>query len=112
MFRESQEIGQYKLIRKLGKGGFGEVWLAEKRSQFVTKRVAVKLPLDDQVNFEAIRQEATLWEQASGHANVLPIIDADVYDGQVVIVSEYADGGLVNQAAKNAPSVKVNVLPV
>ncbi len=101
MFRESQEIGQYKLIRKLGKGGFGEVWLAEKRSQFVTKRVAVKLPLDDQVNFEAIRQEATLWEQASGHANVLPIIDADVYDGQVVIVSEYADGGSLADRLKN-----------
>jgi serine/threonine protein kinase len=93
MFRAGQQIGVYVLIGKLGKGGFGEVWLAEKRSQFITKKVAVKLPLDEQVNFDAIRQEATLWEQASGHPNVLPIIDADVYDGQVVIVSEYADGG-------------------
>ncbi|MBS1792275.1 MAG: WG repeat-containing protein [Acidobacteria bacterium] len=93
MFREGLQIGVYTLIGKLGKGGFGEVWLAEKRSPFVTKKVAVKLPLDEQVNFEAIRQEATLWEQASGHPNVLPIIDADVYDGQVVIVSEYAEGG-------------------
>ena len=109
MFRESQEIGQYKLIRKLGKGGFGEVWLAEKRSQFVTKRVAVKLPLDDQVNFEAIRQEATLWEQASGHANVLPIIDADVYDGQVVIVSEYADGGSLADILKTQGNLSVKL---
>ncbi len=93
MFREGSQIGPYTLIRKLGRGGFGEVWLAEKRSQFVTKKVAVKLPHEEQVNFDAIHQEATLWEQASGHPNVLPIIDADVYDGQVVIVSEYADGG-------------------
>lgn len=93
MLHQGQQIGAYTLIHRIGRGGFGEVWLAEKRSQFFTKKVAIKLPLDEQVDFEAIRQEATLWEQASGHANVLPIIDADVYDGQVVIVSEYADGG-------------------
>jgi len=93
MFRADQQIGSYTLIAKLGRGGFGEVWLAEKRSQLVTKKVALKLPHEDQVNIDAIRQEAELWEQASGHANVLPIIDADVIDGQVVIVSEFADGG-------------------
>lgn len=93
MFQEKQKIGPYTLIRKLARGGFGEVWLAEKESQFVTKKVAVKLPHNKQIEFDAIRQEATLWEQASGHPNVLPLIDADVYDGQVAIVSEYADGG-------------------
>ena len=90
MFRTGQQIGNYTLLNKLGKGGFSEVWLAEKRSQFVTKKVAVKLPLDEQVNFDAICEEAELWEQAGEHANVLPIIDADVVDGQVVIVSKYA----------------------
>ncbi len=93
MFSTGQQIGSYTLLSTLGKGGFGEVWLAEKRSQLITKKVAIKLPLEDQVNLEAIRQEAELWEQASGHANVLPIIDADIVSGQVIIVSEYADGG-------------------
>lgn len=93
MFQEGQQIGFYTLVKKLAEGGFGEVWLAEKQSEFVTRRVAIKLPHDAQVDFGAIRQEATLWEQASGHPNVLPLIDADVYDGQVAIVSEYADGG-------------------
>lgn len=100
MFQAGSQIGSYTLISKLGRGGFGEVWLAEKRSQFVTKKVAVKLPLDEQVNFDAIRQEAELWEQASGHPNVLPIIDADVVDGQVLIVSEYADGGSLHDKIK------------
>lgn len=97
MFRESQEIGPYTLIHRLGRGGFGEVWLAEKRTKFVTTKVAVKLPLDDQIDHEAIRHEATLWEQASGHPNILPIIDADEYNGQVVIVSEYAPDGSLEQ---------------
>lgn len=93
MFQAGQKFGRYVLIKKLAKGGFGEVWLAEKRSQFVTKKVAVKLPHAGQINFEAIRQEATLWEKASGHPNVLPLIDADIYDGQVVILSEYIEDG-------------------
>lgn len=93
MFHAGNQIGAYILIEKLGKGGFGEVWLAEKHSKFVTKKVAIKLPHDEQVKLEAVEQEATLWEQASGHPNVLPIIDADIYDEQIVIVSEYADGG-------------------
>lgn len=97
MFRESQTIGPYTLIRKLGRGGFGEVWLAERRAKFVTTKVAVKLPLDEQVDQETIKQEATLWERASGHPNILPIIDADEYDGQIVIVSEYAPDGSLEQ---------------
>ena len=100
MFRESQIIGPYTLIRKLGRGGFGEVWLAERRAKFVTTKVAVKLPHDEQIDHEAIKQEATLWEQASGHPNILPIIDADEYDGQIVIVSEYAPDGSLDEWLK------------
>ncbi len=60
----------------------------------------MKLSFDEQVDFEAIKQEATLWEKASGHPNVLPIIDADVYDGQVAIVSEFVEGGSLDDKLK------------
>lgn len=100
MFREGQQIGVYTLVSKLGRGGFGEVWLAERKSKFVTTKVAVKLPHDEQIDPETIKQEAQLWEQASGHPNILPIIDADEYDGQIVIVSEYAPDGSLGEWLK------------
>ncbi len=93
--RPNGQVGPYTLIRELGRGGFGSVWLAERRTSLATTQVAVKLPLDGEPDLDAIRQEAQLWAQASGHPNVLPVIEAAVYDGQVVIVSEYAPGGSV-----------------
>src|SRR3982751_4717874 len=107
MFRSGQEIGLYTLVKQIGRGGFGEVWLAERRTKFVTTKVAVKLPLDEQVDAETIRSEAALWERASGHPNVLPIIDADEYDGQIAIVSEYAPGGSLEQLLKNSSGLPI-----
>jgi serine/threonine protein kinase len=97
MIRVGDRIGPYTLVRKLGRGTFGVVWLAEKRTALAATKVALKLPNDDDIDLEAIKREAAVWVEASGHPNVLPIIDADIYDEQVVIVSEYApDGSLAD----------------
>ncbi len=107
MFYANQKIGQYTLIRKIARGGFGEVWEAEKQSPLVTKKVAVKLPHEAKINIELIKQEAMLWEEASGHPNVLPLIDADIHDGQVVIVSEFVEDGSLADRLKT-----VEFLPI
>ncbi|MGQ9895987.1 MAG: serine/threonine-protein kinase [Acidobacteriota bacterium] len=58
---------------------------------------------------EAIRKEASVWAQASGHPNVLPLIEADIYGGQVVIVSEYApDGSLADWLARKGGVVSLS----
>ncbi len=110
MAKSGDRIGPYILVEKLGRGAFGVVWLAEKRGAIFTSRVALKMPNDDDVDLEAVRKEAHVWAQAAGHPNVLPIIDADVYDDQVVIVSEYApDGSLsvwMRRQGGKAPSAE------
>ncbi len=93
MLKPDGQIGPYTLIRRLGKGAYGVVWLAEKRTAIATTKVAIKIANDEGVDLDAIKREASVWVSASGHPNVLPIIDADVYDEQVIIVSEYAPDG-------------------
>ncbi|HRH43274.1 MAG TPA: serine/threonine-protein kinase [Pyrinomonadaceae bacterium] len=107
MFQQGQQIGGYTLIKRIGRGGFGEVWLAERRTALLTTKVAVKLPHDSLVNLETVRQEAVLWEQASGHANVLPIIEANIYDEQVVFISEYAPDGSLADLLKREGQISI-----
>jgi len=108
MEQPTRKLGPYTLVSKIGVGGFGVVWLAEKRTAIATTQFALKLPRGEDIDLEAFKHEAAIWIQASGHPNVLPLIDADIYDQQVVIVSEYVpDGSLagwLKQHGGKAPS--------
>jgi formylglycine-generating enzyme required for sulfatase activity len=110
MLKPDDLIGSYQLIRKLGAGGFGEVWLARDLDSSTPREVAVKTPLKSDVDLDALLQEATVWARATGHPNVLEFLAARVFDGQIVLVSEYApDGSLTNwlkQHGGRAPSVE------
>jgi serine/threonine protein kinase len=72
MFHSDDKICPYTLLRALGHGAFGEVWLAERRSSLLTTQVALKLPLDAAINLDVIRNEAEVWLRASGHLNIVP----------------------------------------
>jgi len=89
------------------------VWLAERRTAFTTTTAALKILLDDDIDLEAIREEANLWVQASGHPNILPIIEADIYDDQIIIASEFAPDGSLETWLKRyggkAPSIETAV---
>jgi len=113
MPKTNDRIGPYQLINKLGAGGFGEVWLAQDFSASPPREVAVKTPLNSEIDLDALLQEATLWARATGHLNVLEFLAARVFDGQVVLVSEYApDGSLKDWLSRHggrAPSIEAAV---
>src|SRR5215813_8191189 len=97
MLRAGDQISSYTLERELGHGAFGVVWLAQKRTSYSTTKFAIKLLKTDggdiSRNIEAFKKEIAVWEQVTGHPNVLSIIEADEYQGQIYIVSEYAPDG-------------------
>jgi serine/threonine-protein kinase len=111
MLKTNDRIGPYQLNYKLGAGGFGEVWLAQDFSSSNPREVAVKTPIKSDVDLDALLQEATVWARVTGHPNVLEFLAARVFDGQIVLVSEYApDGSLADWLKRHsgrAPSVEV-----
>src|SRR5215467_742463 len=87
-------IGPYVLVRKLGEGGMGQVWLAE-QSAPVKRRVALKLIkgglYDNAViqRFESERQSLAVMK----HPTIAKVFDAgSTKDGQPYFVMEYVDG--------------------
>jgi non-specific serine/threonine protein kinase/serine/threonine-protein kinase len=90
----SDSIGPYRIIRLLGSGGMGSVYLAEQQ-QPIQRQVALKLiktGLDsDQVvaRFEAERQALALMS----HPNIAQVYDAGATDdGSPYFVMEHIDG--------------------
>lgn len=106
MLECGDKIGEYTLARFLGRGQFGEVWLAEKELQFSTRKVQHALKflfnLGEEVNLKSAEAEIDTWIEASGHPNVMSVLDMLVYRDHVVIASEYADGGSLKDWLKRS----------
>src|SRR5437016_6268293 len=87
-------IGRYKLLEKVGEGGFGTVYVAEQREP-VKRRVAlkiIKLGMDTKqviARFEAERQALALMD----HPNIAKVLEAGATDtGRPYFVMELVRG--------------------
>ncbi len=106
--------GRYKLVKKLGEGGMGEVYAAE--HVHIEKRFAVKLLRPEIVsNKEAVsrfRQEARS-ASSIGHRNIIAIEDfGDLPDGRIYMCMELLNGAPLNDLIKQSLSAErlVNIL--
>jgi serine/threonine protein kinase/WD40 repeat protein len=88
------KIGPYKLLQKLGEGGFGVVWMAE-QTEPIKRHVAlkiIKVGMDTEeviARFEAERQALALME----HPNIAYVFDAGATDsGRPYFVMELVRG--------------------
>jgi eukaryotic-like serine/threonine-protein kinase len=89
-----QMVGRYKLLEKIGEGGFGEVWMAEQREP-VKRRVAlkiIKLGMNSRqvvARFEVERQALAMMD----HENIAKIFDGGATEaGRPYFVMELVRG--------------------
>src|SRR5712664_4084571 len=116
-------LGRYRVLKRLGRGGMGDVWLGE--DPRLHRQVAIKtLPTHNQSDREfSLRFEREAQAAAAlNHPHILPIHDYGEHlqpDGQVVtyIVMPYIAGGslaewVTAQLAKSAtvPTVEAIAL--
>ena len=91
--REGRQFGIYDVVRRLGSGGMGQVYLAFDRRlarQVALKFLAPEL-VADQTSLMRLVQEARA-ASALNHPNILTIYDVGEIDGEHFIVSEFVDG--------------------
>jgi hypothetical protein len=103
---EAEQLRQYRLTRKLGEGGMGEVWLGEHR--LLKRPCAVKLlrPEGSVGEAAATRFEREVRATAAlAHPNVVEVYDYGRTDGgRFYYVMEYLDGiGLDELVARHGP---------
>ena len=94
---ESQTLGKYELVREIGRGSMGTVYLA--RDPFSLREVAVKIAdVDPKSNLRIARRRRKLFfteAKAAGklrHPNIIATIDAGIEDSLRYIAMEYVPG--------------------
>ncbi|MFL6216829.1 MAG: protein kinase domain-containing protein [Blastocatellia bacterium] len=90
-----QHIGPYKIIREIGRGGMGAVYLATRADDTFKKRVAIKLikrGMDTEDILRRFRNERQILASLN-HPNIARLVDGGTTeDGLPYFVMEYIEG--------------------
>jgi serine/threonine protein kinase len=106
---DPETIGRYRVIRGLGQGGFGRVYLA--RDDELDRPVAIKVPNPERVagpeDVAAYLAEARVLAQLD-HPHIVPVYDVGrVDDGLGYVVSKYIEGtNLADRMRQGRPSFR------
>jgi eukaryotic-like serine/threonine-protein kinase len=88
-----ETVGNFTIVERLGKGGMGEVWLAEHKT--IKTKVAIKVLLPDvsadRNHIERFFNEAVAVSKIK-HAGIAKIFDVGFHNEKAYLVMEFLDG--------------------
>lgn len=93
MFKEGAHLGPYDLIRQIGEGGMGQVYLAQHRR--LHRRAAIKVLHPEIAANPQLVERFFIEARATAsinHPGIVEVFDCDVSDGQAFIAMEYLEG--------------------
>lgn len=99
------QIDRYFVIRRLGRGGFGEVLLAKDPEH--NRLVAIKIPRitakgNSKRREEFLKEARTV--AALNHPQIVPVYDCrELSDGRFIIVMKYIEGQTLRNRMKSSP---------
>ncbi|MEZ5559744.1 MAG: protein kinase [Pseudomonadales bacterium] len=95
-----QVFGAYRVVRELGRGGMGAVYLAERADREFSKFVALKLikrGMDSDALIERFRAERQILANLD-HPNIARLLDGGTApDGRPYLVMEYVEGSPIDE---------------
>lgn len=89
MFLQGQKVGKYEIIRSLGSGGFGSVYLA--KDTWLDIKVAIKVPHKQSAELYKLLKEPRL-QAALNHPNIVRMLAAEKEKNVFFMVMEYVKG--------------------
>lgn len=101
-------VGRYKIIRKLGQGGSGIVYMG--LDPYIKRVVAIKL---SKLNTDKERSHFFVEAQSAGrlsHPNIVSIYDAGVYRDYCYMAMEYVKGDTLLKYCKKENQLPVNTI--
>ncbi len=84
------KIGKYRILKKIGSGGFGTVYLVE--DTILKVKRAVKVPHKLGKTMDKILQESIVQTKLLDHPNIVKLLTVDIIDNNILMVMEYIDG--------------------
>jgi serine/threonine-protein kinase len=110
--KPGDKVGGYELIRRIGRGGMAEVYLARKTEDILNKDIVIKLMhshlSEDERFIKMFLREATIASRMN-HMNVVQVLEVGQDGDEYFLAMEYLDGASLQSVAGRAWGAKLPI---